>query len=88
MGKCGYAPNILGITSLKTGILYVILMPVEKPLKNKVLSGFSADSRRRPYTFRYMPRGIRQMSMQAWPLDSLRRENESSVRDLPLVKQN
>ncbi|MFQ9136136.1 MAG: hypothetical protein ACLR4F_03410, partial [Ruminococcus sp.] len=33
-------------------------------------------------------RGIRQMSMQAWPLDSLQRENESSVRDLPLVKQN
>ena len=28
------------------------------------------------------------MSMQAWPPDSLLRENESSVRDLPLVKQN
>ncbi|EEG87866.1 hypothetical protein COPCOM_03783 [Coprococcus comes ATCC 27758] len=26
--------------------------------------------------------------MQAWPPDSLLRENESSVRDLPLVKQN
>nr|DAO55835.1 MAG TPA: hypothetical protein [Caudoviricetes sp.] len=28
------------------------------------------------------------MSMQAWPPDSLLCENESSVRDLPLVKQN
>ena len=28
------------------------------------------------------------MSMQAWMPDSLLRENESSVRDLPLVKQN
>ena len=28
------------------------------------------------------------MSMQAWPLDSLLRENESCVRDLPHVKQN
>jgi len=26
--------------------------------------------------------------MQAWMPDSLLRENESSVRDLPLVKQN
>ena len=29
-----------------------------------------------------------QMFMQACPPDSLPRENESSVRDLPLVKQN
>ena len=28
------------------------------------------------------------MSMQAWPPDSLLRENESCVRDLPHVKQN
>lgn len=61
--------------------------PLKSP-QNQDLIGFPADSRRRPYTFRYMPRGIRQMSMHAWPLDQKPRENESSVRELPLVKQN
>ena len=50
--------------------------------------GLAADSRRRSYTLGICLRGIRQLSMRAWLPDSLLRENESSVRDLPLVKQN
>ena len=66
----------------------VIVQHVARTTKNKVDMGLAADSRRRSYTFGICLRGIRQMSMRAWPPDSLLRENESSVRDLPLVKQN
>ena len=66
---------------------HAILTPVTKPLKTRSYKGF-ADSRRKVILTVYAFRGIRQMSMQAWPPDSLLRENESCVRDLPHVKQN
>ena len=66
---------------------YAILSPVITPQKQGLI-GLTADFRRRPYTNCICLRGIRQMFMQACPPDSLLRENESSVRDLPLVKQN
>ena len=66
---------------------HAILSPVTKPEKTRSYRAF-ADFRRRSYTCGICLRGIRQISMKAWLPDSLLRENESSVRDLPLVKQN
>ena len=66
---------------------YAILSLVITPQKQGLI-GLTADFRRRSYTCGICLRGIRQISMKAWLPDSLLRENESSVRDLPLVKQN
>ena len=59
-----------------------------KALKNKVVMGLAADSRRRVGNKVPDSRDIRQMDTQVCPPDSLFAENAPSVRDLPLVKQN